>query len=100
MKTTLTSQISLFVTVTFQTNFWLRQKSVKVCEDLQDILVRDTEHIKSSLIRGDFKECTKNSLLFLNSNLEREKPPKMQKPGAVHWATWMAQALYCQKMYL
>ena len=54
------------------------KKQPKCVKIFKDISAHDEEHSRpqSHLIRDKSKECVKNSLLVLNSNLERDKPVK------------------------
>ena len=49
--------------------------------------------------REDYKEFTELCLLYLD-NVDKSRPFKFRRPGAVHKARWMAKILYAIKVVL
>lgn len=64
----------------------------------EDILnfVRSQLEIKNS--RDDYNEFLELVLIFIGGNFE--KKIKIHPPGAMHQARWMAQAIYCLKIFI
>ena len=57
----------------------------------------EKEKTKKTFVRGDYRQCTENTLALLGS-----APSNFfyHKPGATSSARWMGKVLYCQKMFM
>ena len=71
---------------------WLNSIKVEVEQKLELI------QSNNNFIRDDYKEVLE--LVTAVLNLPRAKPYKLKKPGAYHHARWMAEVLYCLKMFV
>ena len=75
---------------------WLKEKLKLVICELQQIIEKE-KTTKKAFVRGDYRQCTENTLALLGS-----APSNFfyHKPGATSSARWMGKVLYCQKMLM
>ena len=75
---------------------WLKEKWKLVICELQQIIEKE-KTTKKAFVRGDYRQCTENTLALLGS-----APSNFfyHKPGATSSAQWLGKVLYCQKMFM